>query len=154
MQNVRVKRRGERNGAALEMSTGQLGDAVTVKRTSRASATQHVPVPAVAELQTHCRDVSQRDAAVIGRQPTSPETDILDKFESSRKSAIVISQGHVTEGNDINHGHNHYRTADEALRAPEHRSRLSYNVWVLPEPSHVMISRTKMHQVTWTVTNG
>lgn len=132
-----------------------MGDTVTVKGTSRASATQHIPAPAVAELRTHCRDVSQRDVAVIGRQPTSPETDILDKFESSRKSAIVISRRHViasrttySDGNDIKHGHNHDRPADEALRAPEHRSRLSYNVWVSPEPSHVMISRTKMHQVT------
>lgn len=141
---------------------------MTVTRTSGASATEHVPGPAVAELRTHCCDVSQREAAIIGRQPTSPKPDILDKFESSRKSAIAIAQGHAatsratySDSSDINRGHNHDRTADEALsakcsgwRAPEHHTRLGYNVWVLPELSHVMISRIQMYQVTRTVTNG
>lgn len=122
----------------------------------------------MAELRTHCCDVSQREAAIMGRQPTSPEPDILDKFESSRKSAIAISQGHTTtsqatysDSSDINRGHNHDRTADEALgakylgwRAPEHHSPLVYNIWVLPELSHVTISRIQMYQVTRTVTNG
>lgn len=128
---------------------------------------EHVPGTAAAGLRTHCCDVSQREAASIGRQPTLPEPDLLDKLELSRKSAIAISQEYATSraacsgGSDINCGHNHDRTADKALgtkhqgwRAPEHQSRLGYNVWVLPEPSGVMISRIQMHQVTRTVTNG